>query len=59
MRKIFFFSENLNKINEIKILFKKTKIELLNLKNFYNINIPEETGKTFKDNARIKSYCGL
>ena len=59
MKKIFFFSENLNKINEIKILFKKTKIELLDLKHFYNINIPEETGKTFEDNARIKSYCGF
>ena len=59
MKKIFFFSENLNKINEIKILFKKNKIELLDLKNFYNINIPEETGKTFEENARIKSYYGF
>jgi len=59
VKKIFFFSENLNKINEIKTLFKKTKIELLDLKNFYNINIPEETGKTFEENAKIKSCYGF
>ncbi len=59
MKKIFFFSENLNKINEIEILFKKNKIEILNLKNFYNINIPEETGKTFEENAKIKSCYGF
>ena len=58
MKKIFFFSNNKNKIQEISNLFIKFNYKLLNLNDFKNTVSPIENGKTFKDNAKIKSIYG-
>ena len=59
MKEIVFFSNNKNKISEIKKIFNSKKIKLLTLNDFPLINSPPETGKTFNENAKIKSDFGL
>ena len=59
MKKVIFFSHNSHKINEITELFKGSNINVLSLKNFININEPEETGSSFKENSKIKSEYGF
>jgi len=58
VKKIFFFSNNKNKIQEISSLFIKFDYKLLSLNDFKNTVSPIENGKTFKDNAKIKSIYG-
>ncbi len=58
MKEIFFFSNNQNKIQEISNLFIKFNYKLLSLNNFKDIASPLENGKTFKENAKIKSIYG-
>ena len=55
MKRLLFFSNNKNKIIEIKKIFNKFNIELLSLNDLNISNEPEETGKTFEKNAKIKS----
>ena len=58
MRQLLFFSNNKNKIIEIKKIFNKFNLELLSL-NDLNINEEvEESGKSFEENAKIKSDYG-
>ena len=58
MKEIIFFSNNENKIQEISNLFIKFNYKLLSLNDYKNTVSPIENGKTFKDNAKIKSiYC--
>ncbi len=59
MKEIVFFSNNQNKILEVENLFLNLPYKLLNLKNLKNINFPKETGKTFEENAKIKSNYGI
>ena len=59
MRKILFFSNNKNKINEISHLLPKSKFNIANLNQLDKILSPEETGTTFKENAKIKSLFGF
>ena len=59
MRQLLFFSNNKNKIIEIKKIFKKFNLELLSLNDLNISNEPEETGKTFEENAKIKSDYGF
>ena len=59
MKKIIFFSHNKYKINEAIKILQNYKIKILTLYDFPNIAKPEETGKTFKDNAMIKSTFGF
>lgn len=59
MKDIVFFSNNKNKINEISNLFKNSSFNILNLNNFKKIKSPNEIGKTFKENSKIKSLFGL
>ena len=59
MRKLFFFSNNKNKIIEIKKIFKKFSLELISLNDFNISEEPEESGKTFEENAKIKSDYGF
>ena len=59
MRQLFFFSNNKNKIIEIKKIFNKFNLELLSLNDLNISNEPEETGKTFEENAKIKSDYGF
>ena len=59
MKRLLFFSNNTNKVIEIKKIFNKFKLELISL---YDLNIneePEESGKTFEENAKIKSDYGF
>ena len=58
MAEILFFSNNKNKILEIIKLFSFFPIKLLNLNDFEKIKSPKEVGKTFEENAKIKSTYG-
>ena len=58
MKRILFFSNNENKVKEIKNLFNDFNISVLSLNDF-NINIsPKENGRSFSENAKIKSIFG-
>ena len=59
MKDIIFFSNNKNKIKEISNLFIKFNYKLLSLNDYKNTVSPIENGKTFKDNAKIKSIYGF
>ena len=59
MKEIIFFSHNKYKINEVINIFQNYNIKLLTLYDFPDIYKPEETGKTFKENAMIKSTFGF
>ena len=58
MKEIIFFSNNKNKINEISNFFTAKSLKILNLNSFKKIQSPNETGKTFQENAKIKSLHG-
>ena len=59
MKEIIFFSNNKNKFQEISNLFIKLNYKLLSLNDYKNTVSPVENGKTFKDNAKIKSIYGF
>ena len=59
MKEIVFFSHNKYKINEVKKILQDYKIKILTLYDFPKTYKPEETGKTFKENAVIKSTFGF
>jgi len=59
LKEFLFFSHNQKKIIEINQLFKSSKIIVRNLNSFKRIKEPRETGKTFFENAKIKSKYGL
>ena len=58
MEKLLFFSQNCGKISEVQKLFKGLSINLISLKDLDIKNQPDETGKSFPENARIKSMFG-
>tara|TARA_Y100000590_G_C15592736_1_gene966756 strand:+ start:467 stop:1051 length:585 start_codon:yes stop_codon:yes gene_type:complete len=57
VKKIFFFSNNLSKIDEVLKILKNNSIKIETLKKI-NIKSPNENGKTFRKNANIKSSYG-
>ena len=59
MRQLLFFSNNKNKTIEIKKIFKKFNLEVLSLSDLDMIDEPKENGKTFEENAKIKSDYGF
>ena len=59
MRPLLFFSNNKNKTIEIKKIFKKFNLEVLSLSDLDMIDEPKENGKTFEENAKIKSDYGF
>ena len=59
MRQLLFFSNNKNKIIEIKKIFKKANLKLLSLSDVEIKNEPKENGQTFEENAKIKSVYGF
>ena len=59
MKRLLFFSNNKNKIIEIKKIFNKFNLQLLSLKDVGISEEPEESGKTFEENAKIKSDYGF
>ena len=59
MKDIFFFTGNKNKYGEIKGLLKTTNLKIYTLNNFKNFREPIESGKSFAENAKIKSDFGF
>ena len=59
MKNLLFFSHNNKKVAEVEKILSRKDIKIYNL-NFYDkIKEPIESGKSFAENAKIKSYCGL
>tara|TARA_B100000575_G_C23075930_1_gene619751 strand:- start:798 stop:1379 length:582 start_codon:yes stop_codon:yes gene_type:complete len=58
LKQLLFFSNNSNKIIEIKKIFNKFNIEILSLIDLNMTDDPEENGQTFEENAKIKSDYG-
>ena len=58
MKEVIFFSNNKNKIFEIQNMFSDLEIKLLSLNEFQKIQSPNEIGKTFEENAKIKAFYG-
>ena len=59
MRQLLFFSNNKNKIIEVKKIFNKFNLELISLNDLNISEEPVESGKTFEENAKIKSEYGF
>ena len=59
MSQLLFFSNNKNKIIEIKKIFKKFNLKLLSLRDLDISDEPAENGRTFEENAKIKSDFGF
>ena len=59
MRGLFFFSNNKNKIIEIKKIFKKFNLKILSSSDLNVSDEPKENGQTFEENAKIKSDYGF
>ena len=59
MRQLLFFSNNRNKIIEIKKIFNNFNLELLSLNDLEISEEPLENGQTFEENAKIKSDYGF
>jgi XTP/dITP diphosphohydrolase len=60
MRRLLIATTNANKLREIRPLLPDPSIELLTLADLPRIPEPEESGRTFWENARIKAlaYAG-
>ncbi len=58
MQNILFFSNNAAKVKEIKYLFNSIKLNILSLEDFDVALEPKEVGRSFAENAKIKSLCG-
>lgn len=49
-------TQNLHKVREIREMLKNIRhLDILSLLNFSNCQLPEETGSTFEENARLKA----
>jgi XTP/dITP diphosphohydrolase len=59
VKELIFFSSNHHKIEEVKKILENTELKIFTLSDFPKINQPEETGKTFNENAKIKSIFGF
>ena len=59
MGQLLFFSNNKNKIIEIKKIFDKFNLQLLSLNDVGISDEPAEIGQTFEENAKIKSDYGF
>ena len=59
MKSLLFFSHNQKKITEVRKIFKKSFLKINSLKELWKIKEPIESGKTFAENAKIKSFFGF
>ena len=60
MDRILFFSNNLDKVKEIKRIFKKQNLVSIYSPKDFDISLePKEVGRSFAENARIKSIYGF
>lgn len=55
VKKLLIATQNIKKLREIEEIFAGLPVEYCTLKDFPNIPEPEETGKTFEENALIKA----
>tara|TARA_B100000674_G_C37534913_1_gene775600 strand:+ start:145 stop:726 length:582 start_codon:yes stop_codon:yes gene_type:complete len=55
---LLFFSNNFSKIKELKIFFKNSKLEIYSPSDYGINKEPKENGKSFAENAKIKSSYG-
>ena len=55
MQKIVIATKNAGKVEEFKVLMQDLGIEFKCLNDFPEIQEPEETGKTFAANAKLKA----
>lgn len=56
--KLLLATANLHKIREIKELLADSPVELVSLREFPKLEIPEESGTTMVENARLKAiHC--
>jgi XTP/dITP diphosphohydrolase len=55
MQKLVVATTNRGKIREIAVLLDSAPVALLTLADFPGVTPPEETGKTFAENARLKA----
>lgn len=58
MDELIFFSQNNNKTKEVCGFLNLKNTKILTLNDFPQIDSPKETGKTFQENAIIKSIYG-
>ena len=58
MKSLIFFSHNQKKIKEVKNIFIKNNLHIKNLNNLNKIKEPIENGRSFAENAKIKSLYG-
>ena len=59
MKSLLFFSHNQKKIAEVKQIFNNSFLKINSLKELKKIKEPRENGKTFAENAKIKSLFGF
>ena len=59
MKNLLFFSHNVKKVSEVKKILGQKDIKIYNLNFFKKIKEPIENGKSFAENAKIKSSYGL
>ncbi len=59
MKNLLFFSHNNKKVSEVKRILNREDIKISNLNSYNKIKEPIESGKSFAENAKIKSSCGL
>ena len=59
MKSLLFFSHNQKKIAEVKQIFNNSFLKINSLKELKKIKEPKENGKTFAENAKIKSLFGF
>jgi len=55
MTRLLVATTNLNKVEEIRQLLESAPVELVTLSGWPDLAAPEETGRTFEDNARAKA----
>ncbi|MEG0831443.1 MAG: non-canonical purine NTP pyrophosphatase, partial [Acidaminococcaceae bacterium] len=55
MQELVIATKNVGKIEEFKVLMKDLAVELKSLEEWPELAEPEETGKTFAANARLKA----
>ena len=59
MKSFLFFSHNKKKISEVKKIFKNSSLKIISLTDFEETKEPKENGRSFAENAKIKSLFGF
>jgi XTP/dITP diphosphohydrolase len=55
MQRVLIATTNAGKVREIRGILEGVRVDLVSLEQFPGIDEPEETGKTFAENARLKA----